>query len=96
MYIEHPIHSHSRGQRLTERGRTVFYVLASSGGKQMLWGAYSSRSEADKIGLSRANGAYEVIELPTSDIRAATQMLRERGILEGGLNPNSFNRFRHQ
>ncbi len=37
MYIEHPIHSHSRGQRLTERGRTVFYVLASSGGKQMLW-----------------------------------------------------------
>ena len=95
MFIDHPVHKHTKGQRITERGRTSFYVLASSGGKQMLWGAYSSKGEADKVGMERANGAYEVIELPTSDTRAATQMLRERGILEQGLNQDSFRRFKH-
>jgi hypothetical protein len=93
--MQHPIHSHTKGQRLTERSRTSYYVLASSNGKQMLWGAYGSRSEAEKIGMSRANGVYEVIELPTSDTGAATQMLRERGILEQGFNSDSFRRFKH-
>jgi hypothetical protein len=94
MNIEHPEHKHSKGQRLTERGRTAFYVLASSNGRPMLLGGYTTRGQADSVGLMRCGGVYEVVEL-SSNSEEATREAREKGILESGLHTDSFRRFKH-
>lgn len=72
-----------------------YYVVASVGHRQMVWGGYRSRAEADRIGMTRANGNYQIVQLDTSSLEAATQMIRESGIEENGLNPYSFKNFRH-
>lgn len=76
-------------------GGRRYYVLAAVGKDQMLWGPYRTQQQAESVGLTRANGMFEVIPLETDDVGSATQMLREKGIMEQGLSGNSFKRFRH-
>ena len=90
-------HLHDRGKPgvVNRTGGLHYYVLASIGHNKMLWGAYRTRGIAERVGLTRANGNFEVVPLETSDLGTATQMLREKGIMEEGLSEGSFRRFKH-
>lgn len=92
--MSHPEHRHSKGKRITERNRTQFYVYAIIGNKPVLYGGYSTRSEADRAGMTRANGVYETFELEAPNVQEASAILRERGIL--GQGTDSLRHFRHK
>lgn len=90
-------HPHLRSKGLPDRqGSGIhYYVLAQVGRNKILLGPHRTREMAERVGLTRANGNFDVIPLETSDLSAATQILREQGIMDEGLSPDSFRRFRH-
>lgn len=91
--MQHPEHRHTKGKRLTERNRELYYVYAVVGNQPMLWGGYSTPEEADRVGLSRANGVYEKFKLSAPNVGEASAILRERGVLGHGID--SLKRFGH-
>lgn len=94
-HFNHP-HLHDRGGKISDHHSSKsYYVMAVLGKDKMLWGPYRTQDTAERIGLTRANGNFEVIPLDTSDLGTATQILREKGIVDQGFSGDSFRRFRH-
>lgn len=89
-------HRRAHDAREHPADKRSFYVLAWVGHNKMLWGPYDTQGQAQKIGMNRTNGNYEIIPLDTSDLTEASRLLREQGIYEEGLTPSSFNRIRHK
>lgn len=89
-------HPHLHNRHEPQRQGINYYVLAQVGKDKMLWGPFRTKELAERTGLTRANGNFEVIPLETSDLSTASQILREQGVMDNGLSPDSFRRFRHQ
>ena len=76
--------------------RKYYWIWAEDGNRRIVWGAYSTREEAQRIGASKLNCPFEVVELPTKDEASASRMLRARLLNETGDTENSFSRFSHK
>ena len=98
--IKHPHHFHFTREQAIEKhrqsGGVFYYVLAYIKGEKMLWGAYKSEAEAERIGMTRTNGNFEIIKRNTSDISEVSRGIREEDIEQNGFTPESFRRFGHR
>ena len=82
----------------TTPSRTYFWIWAETeNGRRIVWGAYQSYNEAQRVGASKLNCPFEVIELNTRDEGTASRILRARLLNESNGNiEESFKRFSHK
>jgi hypothetical protein len=80
----------------TTVNRKYFWIWAEGTGRRIVWGAYNTRQEAERIAASKLNCPYEVVELNTRDEGQASRILRARMLGDTGDIDGSFQRFSHK
>jgi hypothetical protein len=95
--LHHPKIQHPGGVKDTQTvSRKYFWIWAEGEDRRIVWGAYQTYKEAERVAASKLNCPYEIVELPTRDEGAASRMLRARLLNESGDTEGSFKRFSHK
>jgi hypothetical protein len=95
--IQHPKISHkAEMQGKPSSGKSFFWIWAEGENRRIVWGAYGSYGEADRVASGKLNVPYEIVELNTRDEGQASRILRARMLGDTGDIDGSFVRFSHK
>jgi hypothetical protein len=88
-------------QRMTRRQRAFWYIQGSApdrNGKMrsFLLGPYSDSQKANEIASSKRLSAFSILELDTSDLSRASQILKARKLHSGSDITGVFDRLKHK
>jgi len=86
--------------QLPSTSNNYWYIVAKAGAgdksRVLLLGPYQSEDKAFEVATNKINAAFQVVELPTKDRGAATQMIRHKVLNESSDIGLSIKRMRHQ
>ncbi len=95
--LHHPKIQHKDGVvDKTTPNRLYYWIWAETDERRIVWGAYKTYQEAQRIAASKLNCPFEIIELNTRDESMASRILRARLLKESGDINSTFERFSHQ
>lgn len=81
------------------RGRGIYYYITGfdpKKGKEVLVGGYGSEEEAERIASSRGIIGFRVIELGTSNLAKASQLVKARKLHKGSMISDATEQLRHK
>lgn len=86
--------------QLPSTSNNYWYIVAKAGAGEksrvLLLGPYQSEDKAFEVATNKINAAFQVVELPTKDRSAATQIIRHKVLNESSDIGMSIKRMRHQ
>ena len=86
--------------QLPSTSNNYWYIVAKAGAgdkaRVLLLGPYPTEDKAFEVATNKINAAFQVVELPTKDRGAATQMIRHKVLNESSDIGMSIKRMRHQ